>query len=198
MTIFHIVQNTIGNQMCLMDSEFKNITPDTVLIDIGCDSLDAVEVMMAIEDHLNIEIPQDFAFDTVGELVVEVQRIFLERHCVSNDPVSIEEAEQFVIASSIPLAYSLSELDEELLGILQEECAEVVQIVSKIRRFGLNSVNPYKNDSKTNRELLADELGDVQLAVNKLKGRMIILQAELDEREKNKLPHFMKNLRNND
>lgn len=47
----------------------------------------------------------------------------------------------------------------ETLGILQEECAEVVVEVSKCRRFGLNSVH-----YKTNIEhslMLEQELGDV-------------------------------------
>jgi len=47
----------------------------------------------------------------------------------------------------------------EALGILQEECAEVIQAVSKIRRTGLD----YRpNDGpKTNYELLLDEVQDV-------------------------------------
>lgn len=47
----------------------------------------------------------------------------------------------------------------ETLGILQEECAEVIVEVSKCRRFGLNSVH-----YKTNIEhslMLEQELGDV-------------------------------------
>jgi NTP pyrophosphatase (non-canonical NTP hydrolase) len=40
---------------------------------------------------------------------------------------------------------------EEILDILQEECGEVVQVASKIKRFGLSS----------NRERLTQELGDL-------------------------------------
>lgn len=50
---------------------------------------------------------------------------------------------------------------EEALGILQEECAEVIVEVSKIRRFGLNTAH-YKSDMKhTHRTMLEMEIGDV-------------------------------------
>lgn len=48
---------------------------------------------------------------------------------------------------------------EEALGILQEECAEVIVEISKIRRFGLNSTH-YKT-GQLHREMLALEVGDV-------------------------------------
>ena len=48
---------------------------------------------------------------------------------------------------------------EEALGILQEECAEVIQDVSKCRRFGIDNV--YLNGQGTQRENLAKEVGDV-------------------------------------
>lgn len=40
---------------------------------------------------------------------------------------------------------------EEALDILQEECAEVIQVVSKIKRFGM----------KSNQERLVQEIGDL-------------------------------------
>lgn len=49
--------------------------------------------------------------------------------------------------------------NEEILNILQEECAEVIQAVSKCNRFGLDNFKPGK--SKTNRQHLAEELGDL-------------------------------------
>jgi NTP pyrophosphatase (non-canonical NTP hydrolase) len=48
---------------------------------------------------------------------------------------------------------------KEALDILQEECAEVIQAVSKISRFGLDNLKPGK--PKTNREHLEEELGDL-------------------------------------
>ena len=49
--------------------------------------------------------------------------------------------------------------EKEVLDILQEECAEVIQAVSKINRFGADNVKPGK--PKTNREHLEEELGDM-------------------------------------
>lgn len=48
----------------------------------------------------------------------------------------------------------------EPLVILQEECAELIQIISKIHRWGLDSTN---NGAlpKSNKEQLIQELGDV-------------------------------------
>lgn len=56
----------------------------------------------------------------------------------------------------------------ELLGILQEECAEVIQIISKIRRFGMDSYNP-ADPSVTNHDLLNLEVGDVLGLIEMLK-----------------------------
>ena len=48
---------------------------------------------------------------------------------------------------------------KEVMDILQEECAEVIQAVSKINRFGIDNFKPGK--AKTNREHLEEELGDM-------------------------------------
>jgi hypothetical protein len=48
---------------------------------------------------------------------------------------------------------------EEALGILQEECAEVIVEVSKIRRFGIDTVH-YKEGIPHNK-MLEREVGDV-------------------------------------
>ena len=48
---------------------------------------------------------------------------------------------------------------EECLNILQEECAEVIQAASKIKRFGLVG-KPILRTS-TNLQNLEDEMGDV-------------------------------------
>jgi len=48
---------------------------------------------------------------------------------------------------------------EEILCILQEECAEVSQVVCKIRRFGIDEINYHSN--KSQQETLEDEIGDL-------------------------------------
>lgn len=49
------------------------------------------------------------------------------------------------------------ERNDEILTILAEECAEVIQMCSKIRRFGLDAPN---------KELLAKELADLQCMID--------------------------------
>jgi NTP pyrophosphatase (non-canonical NTP hydrolase) len=49
---------------------------------------------------------------------------------------------------------------DEILSILQEECAELIQMVSKIRRFGEGAVHP-EIPNKTNLTRFCEELGDV-------------------------------------
>jgi NTP pyrophosphatase (non-canonical NTP hydrolase) len=48
---------------------------------------------------------------------------------------------------------------DEIMFILQEECAEVTQAISKCLRFGIDNYKPGK--PKTNREHLAEEIGDL-------------------------------------
>jgi NTP pyrophosphatase (non-canonical NTP hydrolase) len=54
--------------------------------------------------------------------------------------------------------------EKEILDITQEECAEVIVAVSKISRFGLDNFKPGK--PLTNRQHLAEELGDLQAMIN--------------------------------
>lgn len=67
------------------------------------------------------------------------------------------------------MAGLVSEFDRDVLDLLKEECAEVVQAASKVVRFGADTVNPFatKADQKPNGQLLEDEIGDV-LAIAQL------------------------------
>lgn len=56
---------------------------------------------------------------------------------------------------------------DEIMLILQEECAEVTQAVSKCLRFGVDNFKPGDQKIyKTNREHLAEELGDLQAMID--------------------------------
>jgi NTP pyrophosphatase (non-canonical NTP hydrolase) len=46
---------------------------------------------------------------------------------------------------------------KEVMSVLQEECAEVIQAVSKVNRFGLES----EWEGVTNKQSLITEIGDV-------------------------------------
>jgi len=53
----------------------------------------------------------------------------------------------------------INKKEHEIMSILQEESAEVIQAVSKIFRFGYKSKHP--ESLQTNREHLAEEVGDL-------------------------------------
>lgn len=73
---------------------------------------------------------------------------------------------------------------QEILDILQEECAEVIQNISKCRRFGLD--NTYLKGEGTQREQLVKEIGDVLAMVDLLKDHGAVTQQELDLAKQNK------------
>lgn len=80
---------------------------------------------------------------------------------------------------------------EEALGILQEECAEVIQEVSKIRRFGLDTIH-YKTGVKHS-TMLEIEVGDVLALVDILVEQGILDRDGLEvaiENKKRKLEQW--------
>ena len=58
----------------------------------------------------------------------------------------------------------MNEREREVMNILSEECAEVIQAISKCHRFGLDNFKPGK--PKTNRAHLEEELGDLLAMVD--------------------------------
>jgi len=58
----------------------------------------------------------------------------------------------------------LTPREAERLALLAEECAEVIQVIMKIKRHGFESHNPFDEDQITNRELLQKELGHLDVA----------------------------------
>jgi len=64
--------------------------------------------------------------------------------------------------------------DSKNLEILAEECAEVIQIKSKITRFGLQ--DRYPSGGKTNQERLEEEIGHVFAMVDVLMHRGIVTE----------------------
>ncbi len=60
----------------------------------------------------------------------------------------------------------MNEQTREILLILQEECAEVTQAVSKCMRFGPDQLKPGKD--RTNIQMLEEEIGDLLAMVELL------------------------------
>ena len=75
----------------------------------------------------------------------------------------------------------------EILLIMQEECAEVTQAISKCFRFGLDNHKPGK--PKTNKEHLEEELGDLVAMITLLEMHGVVSQHSI---EKAKLAKFEK------
>lgn len=70
----------------------------------------------------------------------------------------------------------------EVMAILQEECSEVTQAVSKCFRFGIDG--EYNN--RTNRQRLEEELGDVLAMIDILKYQGVIDGEKLELYKTNK------------
>ena len=84
----------------------------------------------------------------------------------------------------------MKEKIEEVMNILSEECAEVIQAVSKINRFGIDNYKPGK--SKTNRQHLEEELGDLLAMVDILIELGVVNESSLQQAEVAKIEKLKK------
>lgn len=67
--IFEKVKEVVAEQL---DAEVEEMTMETSLMkDLDADSLDAVEIIMALEDEFEVEIPDEDAegFKSIGNIV---------------------------------------------------------------------------------------------------------------------------------
>jgi NTP pyrophosphatase (non-canonical NTP hydrolase) len=71
---------------------------------------------------------------------------------------------------------ALTEAQLERLDLLQEECGEIIQAVSKIRRFGYDNTHPKKPEGPTNKEHLETELGGLAAVVN-----LLVISGDIEE-----------------
>ena len=73
------IQDIIIRQL---DVQRDQLMPDArILVDLGADSLDVVEISMALEELFDVSIPDEQwdKVDTVGELYDELGRILQQR-----------------------------------------------------------------------------------------------------------------------
>jgi len=68
--IYKKIREMIGEQLAIDNIEIIQMST-SLSEDLDTDSLDAVEIIMAIEDEFNIEIPDDAgeSFKTIGDIV---------------------------------------------------------------------------------------------------------------------------------
>ena len=79
----------------------------------------------------------------------------------------------------------MNDKTREILLILQEECAEVTQAVSKIFRFGFDSCYPTA-DSASAKEVLELEVGDLLCMIDLLIENGIVSDSMVNQCRKNK------------
>ena len=74
MDIFEKVKDLIADQLDVADKD--NITEaSSITDDLGADSLDVVDLVMALEDEFSVEIPEDEVenIKTVGDIVKYIE-----------------------------------------------------------------------------------------------------------------------------
>lgn len=74
---------------------------------------------------------------------------------------------------------------EQTLNILQEECAEVIQAVSKCQRFGID--NTHIKSGVSNRANLTEEVGDLLCMVDLLVNQGVLKREDLEKAAQAKL-----------
>jgi len=81
--------------------------------------------------------------------------------------------------------------NEDLLLVgMMEECAELIQACSKVKRFGISSHNP--NTNEANIDLLKNEIGDTAAHIVLLCHFYGIDDTDVDERAQFKIKKFTK------
>jgi hypothetical protein len=78
----------------------------------------------------------------------------------------------------------------EIMDILQEECAEVIQMVSKCRRFGIDTV--HIKAGKANRQCLTEEMGDMLAMIDLMVEHGVVTATELETAKQEKFNKLKK------
>jgi NTP pyrophosphatase (non-canonical NTP hydrolase) len=81
----------------------------------------------------------------------------------------------------------MNDKQKEVMLIAQEECAEVIQAISKVFRFGMDDVHP--TTMKSNKDSLEEEVGDLMCMIELMQEYGIIsatnvLNANVKKRNK--------------
>jgi len=78
MSIADTIEKTVLKIVRKEDFDFQ---PSTTFKDLEADSLDIVQILVALEDHFDIEIPDDDlkAIATMGDMIAYVERRVAEK-----------------------------------------------------------------------------------------------------------------------
>ena len=77
----------------------------------------------------------------------------------------------------------MNESQKEIFSIAQEECAEVIQAISKIQRFGIES----EHNGVTNRAHLEEEVGDLLCMIHLMQSYGLVDWANVEKARTKKL-----------
>lgn len=88
----------------------------------------------------------------------------------------------------------LSPRQAELFDLMQEECAEAIQAIAKVKRHGLESYNPDDTEAGSNKEQMERELGQVLACIELLDKNGIISAAALKKHKDAKLKNVLEYL----
>ena len=81
----------------------------------------------------------------------------------------------------------IGDVDKEILLITQEECAEVTQAISKVFRFGFDSIHK----GQTNRERLEEEVGDLMCMIDLLIDNGVVSESAVMAAKNEKLEKLL-------
>jgi NTP pyrophosphatase (non-canonical NTP hydrolase) len=79
---------------------------------------------------------------------------------------------------------------DEIMNILSEECAEVIQAISKCNRFGLENSKPGK--PLTNAQHLEGEIGDLLAMVDLLQSMGVVTEDGMERAKQAKFEKLKK------
>jgi len=71
--VFEKIKELLAEQL---DIDENNITNESLLVeDLGADSLDAIDIVMSVEDEFKVEVPDEIIekIETVGDIVTYVE-----------------------------------------------------------------------------------------------------------------------------
>jgi NTP pyrophosphatase (non-canonical NTP hydrolase) len=77
-----------------------------------------------------------------------------------------------------PTRHTMNSKIEEIMNIAQEECAEVIQMISKVRRFGIDTT--HLKAGVPNRAMLTEEIGDLLAMIELLVENNVITAQGLE------------------
>jgi NTP pyrophosphatase (non-canonical NTP hydrolase) len=73
--------------------------------------------------------------------------------------------------------------ETEIILIAQEECAEIIQAISKVNRFGIDDIH----NGKSNRDHLEEEIGDLMCMFELMLENGIIQKQSVDNAKERKI-----------